>query len=225
MNRTLRTIAGRQTTGRWGTAVIQLVLIALWHVCFETLQYRLENIAAPLILRASRFWVEVGVTHGYMTAMPRVVHSPSALEMLFRSAAAVAVYMGIEAIIGWVVFRITIRHSRARWIGIFVACWWRTCIFATFILFPLFFALNLMPGWPGSNYLGILAIGSWVLVFAIGPARLGHNSIVRRARRINSNCPVCRYWLRERATNRCPECGTPLAPHPAGGLMRAPRTP
>lgn len=59
------------------------------------------------------------------------------------------------------------------------------------------------------------------LHWATASAPSARRDLRPRAHRINSICPVCRYRLREHTTNRCPDCGTPLAPHPAGGLTRA----
>jgi len=225
MSQLLRTLRGSSTRRPWLTSLAQLTLIGAWHALFFIANARLEEFGKPLILAASRYWYARGVTRSTISDFhtTRGGSGSTVKDLLWSYIAPIIIYMLIEALFGWIAFRFVLPKFRARWYRLFIRAWWRTCLLMTLIAPPVWFAVGLLPGFPSAAYLGFLAIGFWLCMFTIVPVRFARRDVVLRARRICSLCPGCRYWLRDLATDRCPECGTSVTRSLNGGFVIAHR--
>lgn len=215
MNRPLQILLGRPVANHQRGAVIQLMLLFVWQFLIIRIP---QVIAAAVSVPASRYWHRRAVVPFYLTDANVVESETTAFESLVLTLSAMIIVLMATGLIGWIGFRL-LRPGRRPRVSVFIRFWWRSNIWGTILLLALSGLASLYPMIPSQTPVIWTLFAIQTFYWATAPALFARHELRFRARRINSICPVCRYWLRERTTNRCPECGTPLAPHPAGGLM------
>lgn len=203
----LRRLAG----GRNVSAAGQLVLICLWH-------WFLPKAGAVLLdalwEAAQYFWYRRGL--GTIATNVWVAPRPSLFsrEGLHEAAGSLLVPILLEALAGWLVFRLVLRRPRPRWYR-FVRYWWQACLYGTAYLGAIEILRTCLSGTGlfGTGYF-LFIWGAW---FCVVPTALALRNVVRRSVRIAPLCPLCRYWLRVPGAATCSECGAPLVRASAGG--------
>ena len=208
--RLLRIVLARSPGGRSLPAIIQLVLIVVWHPLMILLASTIPF--DDLQEWSSLLWYRAGITSSYITVVGTF---PASVTVLTTVAVLTTIFVLLEAVLGWFGYRILIRRPSPKWYR-FVRFWWRTCILGTVVVLAVMTFAPLLPVSPGSPFalLGVAILG---VFFCLGPGWLARREVIRRGRRIGKLCPVCRYCLRGIAADVCPECGTPLIRDSRGG--------
>ena len=214
IGRILRILLGCRAGGRVLPAVIQILLIFLWHPAMSLLMSAIPF--AWFTAKSSFLWYRLGVRSTYL-GQATVVYDYTASGTIWAvlwSAIAYLVPVLLEALFGWIAFRLIVRHPRPQWYR-FVRHWWRTCLYGSILTPLLLLAGAISPLGYSWSALFFLPIGVY---FCLTPAILARRELARRGRRIAKLCPTCQYCLRGISGETCPECGSALIRSRHGGF-------
>jgi hypothetical protein len=195
--------------------MIQIVLIGVWHAI---IRWPIEHIGLWIIVRASSFWYEIGVTRsriGEIHAVDSSQYGTWVDTLVFPFARLIALLLA-EALVGWLCYRLVNRRPRPRWYR-FVRYWWQTCIYGTLAVPAMLFIATIAPGQPANDVVNVILAIALCAYFSLTPAVLARRETTARARRLALLCPVCRYSLRGLQSSRCSECGTRVVHSSSGG--------
>ncbi len=212
--RIFRILLSRHAGGRLLPALIQILLIFLWH---PFLLFLVDLIPLNYLTeKFSFFWYRLGLTSSYVTGISTSIYeeNSSLRTVMLHVLIAYVAPMLLTALLGWFGFRIGIRKPRPRWYQ-FVRFWWRTYLIST-LLVPFFVVIQtVLPWFPAGSLLTIACGG---LYFALAPMLLARRETRIRGRRIAKLCPTCQYSLRGISGEICPECGSALIRSRHGGF-------